>query len=136
MHEKPAFQRRAAWALVGLLLVLSGPVAYALLIDQPFMRSTGAPAFVLIGAGAFLGGLAARRDRRTSVRILGGIDVFTLPLAVVLFFFLGGLPEAPRFAELDVAPDFTLKDHRGQTVSLHEARAAGPVLLVFFRGFW
>ena len=136
MREEPAFQRRAAWALVGLLLVLGGPVAYALLIDQPFMRSTGAPAFALIGAGALLGGLAARRDRRTWVRILGGIDVIALPIAAVLFFALAALPAAPSFAELEIAPDFTLMDHRGQRVSLHEARAVGPVLLVFFRGFW
>ena len=59
-----------------------------------------------------------------------------LPLAVVMFFGLAALPEAPRFSELEVAPDFALLDHRGQTVSLHGALEAGPLLMVFYRGFW
>lgn len=34
------------------------------------------------------------------------------------------------------APDFTVTDHRGQTVSLEALRASGPVLLLFYRGHW
>ena len=100
------------------------------------MRSTGAPAFALIGAGALLGLLAARRDRRPAVRVFGGFDAIALPFAVLIFFVFGALPEAPRFAALEVAPGFRLTDHQGQMVSLQEVRAGGPVLLVFFRGFW
>ena len=57
-------------------------------------------------------------------------------LAVVSFFSLASLPAAPTFAELETAPNFSLTDHRGQLVSLHEVREDGPVLLFFFRGFW
>ncbi len=64
MTERTASRPSEGWALLGLLLVLSGPAAYLLLIDQPFMRSTGAPGFALIGAGALIGLVAARRDRR------------------------------------------------------------------------
>ena len=121
---------------MGLLLVLSGPAVYLLLIDQPFMRSTGAPGFALIGAGALIGLVAARRDRRAWVRILGGIDLIALVLVAGSFFALAALPAAPTFAELETAPDFSLTDHRGQLVSLREVREGGPVLLFFFRGFW
>ena len=34
------------------------------------------------------------------------------------------------------APVFTATDHRGRPVSLAAARAAGPVVLVFYRGHW
>jgi cytochrome oxidase Cu insertion factor (SCO1/SenC/PrrC family) len=36
----------------------------------------------------------------------------------------------------DAAPDFTLEDQRGRKVTLSEARARGPVVLVFYRGYW
>lgn len=35
-----------------------------------------------------------------------------------------------------VAPAFSLKDHRGQTVSLAQITANGPAVLVFYRGYW
>ena len=36
----------------------------------------------------------------------------------------------------DRAPDFTLPDTRGQSVSLGDLLARGPVVLSFFRGRW
>jgi cytochrome oxidase Cu insertion factor (SCO1/SenC/PrrC family) len=36
----------------------------------------------------------------------------------------------------EAAPDFTLDDQRGRKVTLSEARAKGPVVLVFYRGYW
>jgi cytochrome oxidase Cu insertion factor (SCO1/SenC/PrrC family) len=34
------------------------------------------------------------------------------------------------------APDFTLEDSRGQSTTLSDLRAKGPVVLTFFRGDW
>lgn len=34
-----------------------------------------------------------------------------------------------------IAPDFELVDQHGETFRLSEARGAGPVVLVFLRGF-
>ncbi len=34
------------------------------------------------------------------------------------------------------APEFALPDSEGSTVSLAALRAGGPVLLVFYRGWW
>lgn len=34
------------------------------------------------------------------------------------------------------APDFTLEDQHGRRVTFSEAYAKGPVVLVFYRGYW
>ena len=36
----------------------------------------------------------------------------------------------------ETAPDFTLEDQRGRRVTLSEASAKGPVVVVFYRGYW
>lgn len=36
----------------------------------------------------------------------------------------------------EMAPDFTLADHQGQKITLSEARAKSPVIIVFYRGYW
>lgn len=136
MAEKAASRRSGGLALLGLLLVLSGPTAYFILMDQPFIRSTGAPGFALLGAGALIGLFAARTDGRAWVRVLAGVNLIVLVLAVLLFFVLAALPAAPTFEELETAPDFALTDHQGRLVSLREMRTGGPVLLTFYRGFW
>ncbi|MBK8235858.1 MAG: redoxin domain-containing protein [Deltaproteobacteria bacterium] len=40
--------------------------------------------------------------------------------------------EQPR----EVAPEFTLPDADGNPVSLAQLRSRGPVVLVFYRGWW
>lgn len=41
-----------------------------------------------------------------------------------------------RVAVGDVAPDFTLRAHDGNTVTLSDYRGSRNVLLVFYRGHW
>jgi len=36
----------------------------------------------------------------------------------------------------DTAPDFTLVNHHGKTVTLSDSRGKSPVVLVFYRGYW
>jgi len=36
----------------------------------------------------------------------------------------------------DIAPDFTLEDQNKNKVTLSDARAKSPVVLVFYRGYW
>jgi hypothetical protein len=43
-------------------------------------------------------------------------------------------PNAPQLG--DTLPDFELPDARGGTRSLRDERAKGPVVIVFYRGFW
>ncbi len=42
-------------------------------------------------------------------------------------------PTVPKGAP---APDFSLRSHDGQTVTLDGLVARGPAILVFYRGFW
>ncbi|HUU82424.1 MAG TPA: hypothetical protein VM243_02865 [Phycisphaerae bacterium] len=134
--EAAAPRRSTGWAVVGVVLVLLGPIAYGLLLGVPLMRATGAPAFAFMAAGAAAGLVAAWRDRRIWVRGLCVLDVLLLLAFVWVMFGLFALPQAEGVAEITVAPDFTLPDHTGQPVTLSAARASGPVLLVFYRGHW
>ena len=123
-------------ALVGLLLSLGGPILYMLLLDTPMFRSTGLPAWVLLALGLGCAGVAAVRDTRLHVRLTAA-GAFLLAIAFVVGFFgLAAVPKATTLAKLEIAPDFTLSDHTNTPVSLRDARAAGPVLLVFYRGHW
>ncbi|MFQ5590645.1 MAG: hypothetical protein ACE5HE_05750 [Phycisphaerae bacterium] len=124
------------WVLAGWLLILAGPAAYALLFDVPLMRTTGAPAFALISAGAAAGVVGALRDRRVWVRASCVLESLVLAGAVYVFFVSTTLPTTSVVATLEVAPDFTLRDHTGEDVALGDALAQGPVLLVFYRGHW
>ena len=36
----------------------------------------------------------------------------------------------------EMVPDFTLESHQGTRITLSEARAKSPVVLVFYRGYW
>ncbi len=45
--------------------------------------------------------------------------------------------ETPKpLAVGDVAPDFTLTDQNGKSVSLAASKGKSPVVLVFYRGYW
>lgn len=120
----------------GLLLVILGPVAYMLLIDIPWLRSSGIAAFVLMGAGTILAVRAALMDRRLRCRSLAVLSLLITATWLVGFFILARIPQAPDFAALQSAPDFTLPDEEGRPVSMKAAVSEGPVLLVFYRGFW
>ncbi|MHC4696837.1 MAG: hypothetical protein ACYTFA_08855 [Planctomycetota bacterium] len=136
MSVKSQSVRGTGWAMIGLLLVVAGPILYWLLLDLPLMRATGAPAFALISAGAAASIVAALRDRRAWVRTICCLDVLALPVALYLFFGLAVLPDATAIAQMDIAPEFTLPDHTGEEVVLYDLLAEGPVMLVFYRGHW
>ncbi len=125
-----------AFAWIGMILAVAGPGVYFFLLDHAFLRSTGLAAFVLMIPGAVLGLLAFLRGGRWRVRLPGLFSVLMLVLFAGSFFWLLRLPSAGAFAELERAPDFTLRDHLGNEFTLSKELADGPVLLVFYRGFW
>ena len=129
-------QYRAKWGVLGFVLSLGGPVGYMLLLEQPFIRSTGLPAFLLLVVGVPLGIYAAAGDRRGWVRGAALLDVLILAVFSGYFFGMARLPAAGPLAGITTAPDFTLQNQEGKWVSLGEARQSGPVLLVFYRGYW
>ena len=133
----PAPSSRQTWtAFAGLALSLAGPVAYMAFLDHPFLRATGAAGFGLLFAGVLVGWIAANRDRRKWVRGVAIFNTLLLALFVYGLFGLSALPESASFATMTSSPDFTLPDETERPIKLSDAYAAGPVLLVFYRGFW
>jgi hypothetical protein len=135
VESSAAPERRLLQALLGLFLCLSGPIAWAQFMDRPWLRSSGAPAWILMAAGVLYGLVAARADRRWFVRALAALDALLLALFAWAFFGLFALPVTPA-EDLQRAPDFTLPDVGGRPVTLSERLGGGPILLVFWRGHW
>lgn len=134
MSEIPRVRSWPIW--ITLLVTLSGPFVYMGLLQNAWVRATGAPMFALMAVGALAGWLVAVRNRKRLVRIVAGFNVLLLALMMFGFFVLARLPADPAFAALTTAPDFTLNDETGAPVSLAAARSGGPVHLVFYRGHW
>jgi cytochrome oxidase Cu insertion factor (SCO1/SenC/PrrC family) len=126
---------RFAVALVGVALVVLAPAAYVPLMSNATARSTGWPAFVVAGVGVALAGWAAVVDPRKRTRACAVLALLGTATWTWLFFGAMRLPQS-GLAALTTAPDFTLPDELGHPVSLSTLRAKGPVLLVFYRGWW
>jgi hypothetical protein len=139
MADAPPARRTAARtvALFGAALVLLGAFTYVPLLDVPWIRSTAAPNLAAMILGTALGILGAARLRRRWPWILAvGESLMTL-LFIGGIFGLMRLPAAPDALPVRAAaPDFTLPDQDGKPVTLSSFRSRGPVLLVFYRGFW
>jgi cytochrome oxidase Cu insertion factor (SCO1/SenC/PrrC family) len=63
----------------------------------------------------------------------------TLIQLIVLFTMATAFGSQSRTSPLaigEMAPDFTLADQSGQSVTLSAARGKSPVVLVFYRGYW
>ena len=57
-----------------------------------------------------------------------------VPITTDAYGAFATAPDAPRLG--DKAVDFEVAIASGGTFALADARAAGPVLLMFYRGFW
>ncbi len=134
---RPRIRRLGLFAALALALTLAGPFLYLLRLDDPALRRTGAVLFSVMGVGCLLGLATAYWDRRFQIRWLAGLNVALAVGIGAMFTFLGKLPHdsgAPQAGQ--PAPTLTLTDHQGTEVDLAREFAAGPVLLVFYRGFW
>ena len=78
--------------------------------------------------------LAGMTRRRVVVlSILGVVAAF----AAYQYFFVWRLgTRTPSLASGVAAPDFSLPDEAGRTVSLASLTSRGPAVLVFYRGYW
>jgi hypothetical protein len=149
--------RRLNWPLwLGFLLTLGTFLSYFFIfVLFPFTRDfpwANLLLFVIAAVLLFMGlrrGFASDRPHPTRSKIVSSI-VSGLSLVVIALFvftiFIGGrwLPAskgAPQVGQR--APDFSLPDSSGKTVSLNEllttpinGNAPKGVLLVFYRGYW
>ena len=149
--------KRLNWPLwLGFLLTLGTFLSYFFIfVVFPFTRDfpwANLLLFVIAAVLLFMGlrrGFASDRPHPTRSKIVSSI-VSGLSLLVIALFvftiFIGGrwLPAskgAPQVGQR--APDFSLPDSSGKTVSLTEllttpinGNAPKGVLLVFYRGYW
>jgi hypothetical protein len=146
--------RRFNWPLwLGFLLSIVTFFSYfAVFVWHPVTRDfpwANLLLFLVAAVLLFLGLRRAFASGKRGSKILGAI-VTTLGVVVIAFFlfafFVGGrsLPAskgAPQVGQK--APDFTLTDSGGKTVSLNgllstpiNGSAPKGVLLVFYRGYW
>jgi hypothetical protein len=123
---------------IGALVSTFGLVSYfTLFASYPALRDTAWLNLVLVGIGLTLSILAI--GRRRSWLSLGGA-LLSAACVVLLVGYVFGLsrqlpPTGGVIAVGAVAPDFSLPDQTGATVSLADF-AERPVVLVFYRGFW
>lgn len=132
----PSRPRRTGLALLGLLLTIVGPIAFFLMLDQRWVQRTAGPAVVLMALGAGLALWAAAADRRIWIRAIAGLNSLLLVLLLAGFFGMPRLPAAADAAAAERAPEIAIDDEHGRPVVLSELWNRGPVLLVFYRGFW
>jgi cytochrome oxidase Cu insertion factor (SCO1/SenC/PrrC family) len=121
---------RALLALVALVLA---PLTWFWTLDQPFLRSSGLSAWLLLAVALGLALSAAWRDRRKWVRGVAALALGAVAFFTWAFFVFARMPATHLPAR---APDFTLPDQDGRPVTLAAELQRGPVLLVFFRGHW
>lgn len=136
LGERQQIRRHTRLALTAAVLVAIGPVAYVLSLDHPFLRTSGASAWILMATGVALGFLAWRNDRRRWITAALVSEVAVTMVTLFAFVVLARLPDDQRTHSPARAPEFALTDHTGNLVSLAEHLSKGPVLLVFFRGTW
>jgi peroxiredoxin len=60
-----------------------------------------------------------------------------LSVALLLSIGIVSAQEGPNGLEVNaIAPDFTAKDQSGAVITLKEKLKKGPVVLIFYRGYW
>ena len=81
--------------------------------------------------------LALARARRWFTWLGLGVTVILLVGTVFFNFVAARVPTTPTALKVgEPAPDFTLSDAAGRSVTLSDFRGKKPVVLVFYRGAW
>ncbi len=136
--------KHAVW--LGLVLTLVGALSYFLYFFQfPSLRDFPVLNLPIVLLGVLVAGAGCwrvfRQRRGTLGKGLAGLSfLLTLGLAGLFNFYIFvlsyQLPESSESpASAATAPNFTLLDHKNQTVTLSDCRNE-KVVLVFYRGFW
>jgi len=124
---------RKALFVLSILAVLGAWTADTLLQESPAIRSGwGSLAFFAVPLGLLA--LAWNGPKGKLGWCAAGIFLVGTGSYGAYRTVLGRVSGRPAVAVGDKAPDFTLKDPRGQEVSLSDLASGNRVVLVFFRG--
>ena len=128
-----------AGGLVALSLGLAagGIGAYVLLFRVAAVRNHPEGYVVAMGLATALAAVALARARRWFTWLGLGVTVILLVGSVFFNFVAARVPTTPTALKVgEPAPDFTLSDAAGRSVTLSDLRGKKPVVLVFYRGAW
>jgi len=131
----PRFSARLRM-VAAVLITMLGALLYLIQINTEWIRRTGLPSLVIMTLGTVAGVRLAVRHRSAFGAFLASASV-VLTGALAYYIYGARLP-APGSAPVvgATAPTFVLPDSNGRRISLEAFRGRGPVLLVFYRGFW
>jgi len=126
-------------ALIALVLALAGWASYIPLAKHATLRTTLWPMFLLLGVALCLGLSALFRDGKPTwpTRIVAGLAVLFAVLVLPAYFLMLRVPQTlgrPQAGQ--PLPEVNVVNERGERISSAGFAGAGPLLLVFFRGFW
>jgi hypothetical protein len=134
----PTPRRRNHLIWIGSLVAIFGLVSYFVVFARyPALRDTAWLNLLLVLAGLTLSVVAIRR-RLSFLSVAGALLslVCAVLLAGYVFVLSEQLPGTAGVVAVGApAPDFSLTDQSGATVSLSDF-SGRPLVLVFYRGFW
>lgn len=132
-----ARRRANRWAWIGLAMSAIGGISYFLLISVPWIRSTALPNIILAVSGIAFSVIAIAQKRTWITIGAGTLSLLLSAGFLTSFFVLMKLPsDAHVIAVGKDAPDFAIPNQYGRTAQLSSFEGKGPVLLVFYRGYW
>lgn len=125
--------------IAAFCLALLGWIAYPIINKIPGVRRTMWPLWMFFILSSGLAAVALYFERTNS-----GLDhalakgaIGNLPLFLFFYFFMMRTPRAKGRPEIGQRlPHFALPSDEGKVISPDDFTDKGPVLLVFFRGFW
>jgi|SRR5215813_12896227 len=126
-------------AVLSLTIAIGAIAAYAFLLGVPIVRNHPEGYVVAFAAATALAVVAVvrARSRRWPAWIALAISSLLLVGGGWFNFVAARVPDTPTALRVgERAPDFTLPDASGRSVSLADYRGKKPVVIVFYRGYW
>ncbi|MCW8131096.1 MAG: hypothetical protein KIS92_12175 [Planctomycetota bacterium] len=126
-------------AILSLLLAIGGWASYVPLSKSPSYRATMWPMFLAVGLALVLAVYAFSKATKPvlATRIVAGLAAVVSLLLVPAYFTMLRVPaETGRPLAGQKMPGVNLVNEYGDKLFTGSFTNNGPLLLVFFRGFW
>ena len=124
-------------ALLSILVSLGAIAGYVAFLRVPTVRNHPELYLVAFALATLIAAAASWRAARWPNVVALALSAVLLVLGGYFNFVLARVPATATALKIgEPAPDFTLADATGASVSLASFRDRTPVVLVFYRGYW
>ena len=124
-------------ALLSILVSLGAIAGYVAFLRVPTVRNHPELYLVAFALATLIAAAASWRAARWPNVVALALSAVLLVLGGYFNFVLARVPATATALKIgEPAPDFTLPDATGASVSLASFRDRTPVVLVFYRGYW